>query len=154
MKADVLLSKDEKTEKILPKRVCFVCTGNTCRSPMAAAVYNFLHEKEGAAAFSAGTAAAWGQPIHPNAAQALRLSGIPCTAANNYEAHFSHPLSEADMESADLVMALTPAHAMQILGRFPEYASKVAVLGDISDPFGGDTDDYLAALTAIKEALS
>ena len=153
MQAAVLPKKEQETAPAAKNRVCFVCTGNTCRSPMAAALYNHLYAKEGKSAFSAGLFASFGEPIHENAKKALSLSGIPCTKENNYEAHFAHTLTEADMQSADLVYAITPSHAMQILGRFPEFASKIAVLGDISDPFGGDLDDYLATLAKIREAL-
>ena len=154
MQVAVLAKKEQTAENRALNRVCFVCTGNTCRSPMAAALYNHLYAKEGKSAFSAGLFASFGEPIHENAKKALSLSGIPNTKTNNYEAHFAHTLSKADMQAADLVFAITPSHAMQILGRFPEFASKITVLGDIADPFGGDLDDYLATLEKIKEALA
>lgn len=134
-------------------RVCFVCTGNTCRSPMAAAVWAYRHRGEPCRAFSRGICAHEGAPIHPYAALALREAGIPSTPACDYEAHEAATLTEADMELADRVVCMTGRHAMAVLGAFPAYAHKVTALADIPDPFGGDEALYAETLRAIEEAL-
>ena len=66
----------------VPDILLFVCTGNTCRSPMAAAMFNFLFPERNAFAVSAGLCAD-GSPISENAKEALRRRGVPCTVENN-----------------------------------------------------------------------
>lgn len=134
-------------------RILFVCTGNTCRSPMAAALYNALFAGDGSRAFSAGLAAD-GSGISRNAAMALRNAGIPATPDNNYLSHVSHTVTEADLEKADLVVGITGRHATSLLLAAPAYASRITALPvDIADPYGGDEAVYEACLTQIRTAL-
>lgn len=151
-----------------PTRVCFVCTGNTCRSPMAEAVLNHLFRippvcsacdmekllfaKE-IRATSAGLYAS-GDPISPLAVQALAAANIPATSDNDYTRHVSRPVNPEIMENADLVVGMTPSHAMQLTVWFPEHASKITSMPHpIPDPFGGDLEDYRACLAAIIEGI-
>ena len=140
------------TQKI--HRVCFICTGNTCRSPMAAAVYNHLHKGEPCRAISCGTAAADGDPIHPNAVEALKKAGIDSGPGNDYEGHLSQPITRQIVDKADQLICLSSSHALAVLCGFPDCASKISVLGDIADPWGGDQDTYDQTLAQIMEALS
>ncbi|MDD4774829.1 MAG: hypothetical protein PHZ09_14705, partial [Eubacteriales bacterium] len=64
-----------------PLRVCFVCTGNTCRSPMAAAVTNHLCA-EHVEAISCGLYPDAGMPISTNAVTALQNAAITSTESN------------------------------------------------------------------------
>lgn len=134
-------------------RVCFVCTGNTCRSPMAAALYNHIHQKDAATATSAGIAAVPGEPIAENAVLALRNFGITPTSKNDYEAHLATPLTEDMMSLCDTVYALSSRHYMAICLAFPEHIDKIRLLGEIADPYGSDLDTYEQTLEQIKEAL-
>ena len=132
---------------------CFVCTGNTCRSPMAAALLNDLGQSRGIFAFSRGTAVTPGAPIAENAAAALRAAGVEPAGRNDYTRHRAAQLTREDFEMCDGVFALTPAHAQQILFAFPEYAGRVRILGDIADPYGGTLEQYAACLEEIRGAL-
>lgn len=132
---------------------CFVCTGNTCRSPMAAAVVNHLGAEKGVLAFSRGIAAAVGAPISRNAASALSAADIPSAGKNDYAHHRAMQFTEADFERCDGVFAISPSHANALIMAFPEYAGKVRVLGDIADPYGGDLARYEACLGDITHAL-
>lgn len=132
---------------------CFVCTGNTCRSPMAAALLNDLGQSRGIFAFSRGTAVTPGAPIAENAAAALRAAGVEPAGRNDYTRHRAAQLTREDFEMCDGVFALTPAHAQQILFAFPEYAGRVRILGDIADPYGGTPEQYAACLEEIRGAL-
>ena len=136
--------------------VLFVCTGNTCRSPMAAALFNDRAQKEGLAAraFSAGLYAEEGAPITPAAAAALQAAGIAPTEQNDYPAHKAHTVTAADVEKADLVLCMSGRHAMELLLRFPEAAGKIETLPLlIPDPFGGDANVYAACLSTLQYAL-
>ena len=151
-----------------PTRVLFVCTGNTCRSPMAAAVLNDRAapreictacaeqsaETGRYVAFSAGLYAAQGAPITPHAAEALREAGIVCTPSNDYEAHRAHTVTAEDVANADMVVAITTKHAMELLMRFPDAASKIRTLPmDIADPFGGTLATYRECLMQLRYCL-
>ena len=140
----------EKTKTIL-----FVCTGNTCRSPMCAALFNAVFaEKHGLLADSCGLCAD-GSPISKNAAEALSRRGIRSEGNHDYSAHRSKTVTEEMIRNAETVIGLTNRHAMELLFRFPAYASKIHVMPrDISDPYGGDLSVYLQCLSDIETALA
>jgi len=143
--------KDARTRDI--RVYCFVCTGNTCRSPMAAAVLNHYGAPHGVFAFSRGIAAAVGAPISGHAATALAEAGIPAEGRNEYTAHRALQFSKEDLEHCDGIFAISPTHANALIMAFPEYAGKIRVLGDIADPFGGDLACYKDCLAEITEAI-
>ena len=148
------------------RRILFVCTGNTCRSPMAAALLNHLSRpKEICSAMaeqgrpvyhasSAGLYAPEGAPISANAALALERAGVVPVPGEDYTAHRARTVTAEMVALADEVVGLTGAHAMELLMRFPEAASKIRTLpADISDPFGGDLACYEACLAQLKRCL-
>ncbi len=126
-------------------KVIFVCTGNTCRSPMCAAV---AQKKYGANADSRGLAAD-GSLISENAAAALRERGYECDGNRA-----SRPLTAQDVEDADLVVTVTPAHAQSIRSALPRFEKKIMPMPlPISDPYGGDLTVYRRCLSDIEAAL-
>ncbi len=136
-----------------PMRVCFVCTGNTCRSPMAAAILNHLGKGKYVAE-SAGIMASRGSPISENAANALKKAGIISTSDNNYEAHAARQLDMGIIDSCDKIVAVSAGHAMMIIQGYPICASKITSLDkNISDPFGQDGDSYYNCLLEIKSCI-
>ncbi len=143
--------KDERTKDI--RVYCFVCTGNTCRSPMAEALLNHYGAPHGIFAFSRGIAASKGEPISENAVAALENAGIVSEGRNDYKSHRAIPFSKDDFDRCDGVFAISPSHAASLIFAFPEYAGKIRVLGDISDPFGGDLERYTACLGDIKQGI-
>ena len=131
--------------------VLFVCTGNTCRSPMAEA---YLASFGGRRVFSRGIMANEGEPISNNAALALEVSGIESTKENNYKEHTAKNVTEEDMRSADRVIAMTGNHARALMFAFPQFAGKIEVMDPaVSDPYGGDLSVYLQTLSEIMETL-
>ena len=131
----------------------FVCSGNTCRSPMAAALFNFLFGKDGRSAKSAGLVAT-GAGISSGAEKALRDRGVPNTEDNDYLHHVSHNVTREDIENARLVVAVTGFHATQLIMRFPEHATKISVLPeDVPDPYGGTDEEYAECLRMIEKML-
>lgn len=109
------------------KRVLFVCTGNTCRSPMAEAILN----EKGSGEFearSAGVFAEKGQEAHPHAIAALKKKGIRLT-------HESKPLTRSLVDWADLILTMTESHKAQVHHRFPEAHDKIFTLKEyVADP--------------------
>lgn len=141
-----------------PRRVLFVCTGNTCRSPMAAALLlDMAAREQGACAFavtSAGLYARDGAPISANAVAALQAAGVQETPENSYSTHQARTVDEQMMAAADEVVAISGGHAMELLMRYPAYAAKITTLPfDIEDPFGGDLAVYRECLDALAYAI-
>jgi len=135
------------------KTILFVCTGNTCRSPMAASIFNHIFTELPYRAVSAGLAAN-GEPISKNAIHVLMERGILPTPENDYTSHVSRTVDRDILAEADLVVGITSSHAMNLMFAFPEFASRISVMPrDISDPFGGDVAVYKKTLEDIESAL-
>lgn len=139
------------------RRICFVCTGNTCRSPMAEAVANALAKEQGRKdlrAFSAGLYACDGEPIAQNAVLALEAAGVEAVAGRDYHRHIAHNLTEREAEEYDLLVGMTSGHAMELMMRYPAAAEKITCMPHgISDPYGGDAARYRACLAEITECV-
>lgn len=148
----VCLIRDEIL--LAPSRICFVCTGNTCRSPMAAAVFNSFDKLTDTTAVSCGLCARDGDPISRKAVAALKAKGIASSQFNDYEHHRARKVSESIMSQCDRIIGITESHALALISEFPKYASKItSMTRDIPDPFGRDQDCYLRTLDAIIDCL-
>ena len=137
--------------------VLFVCTGNTCRSPMAEGYFKYLLEKEGVeniTASSAGTFAAEGVAPSRNAVMILEKFGIDISDSR------STPVTASVLGQADLIITMTGSH-QDYIGRIDSSALKrTKRLGeyseagnDIPDPFGGGPEIYEACFLSMKAAL-
>lgn len=141
------------TVRIKKHTILFVCTGNTCRSPMCAALFNEKYSGLTSYAVSAGLFAD-GSAISDNAVLALEQYGIKSTEFNNYKAHVSRNVTARAMEEADTVIGVTKSHAMELTFRFPAFATKIMPMPlEISDPYGGSLSDYEKCLSDIDAAL-
>lgn len=144
----------ENTLEFKKNTVLFICTGNTCRSPMCAALYNARYAGLFGHAFSAGICAD-GSSISENAVKALENLGIDSTRDNNYKNHVSHTVTENDIITADSVVCVTSSHMMSLIIKYPSYISKFTTLPkEISDPFGGSISEYEKCLADINIALA
>lgn len=149
----ILPLKESIKAEIKKDEVLFVCTGNTCRSPMCAALYNRKYAGLTSVGLSAGLSAD-GLPISKNAVLALREHGVQSDSYNNYESHISRTVTREMLESASIVVGVSSSHAMTLIMRFPEFASKITSFArDITDPFGGDEECYKRCLADIDIAL-
>lgn len=137
-------------------KILFVCTGNTCRSPMAAAVLQ-NKKMEKVQVKSAGIFAIPGSDASPYAKQVLNENGI------NLE-HVSTPLTEKEVEWANLILTMTKSHKQYIIEQFEEAKDKTYTFKeyadegekDVFDPFGGSLDTYRRTyeeITALVEKL-
>lgn len=146
--------------------IVFVCTGNTCRSPMAAFLLQQKIREKGLdwTVTSAGLFAAAGMPMSGHAVDALRDLGIDGSA------HFSQPVTPELIASADYVFTMTEAHRADLLVRFPDFSRKIYQLGrfvldadtgsrdagryDIVDPFGGSKEEYLGCASELSDYIN
>ena len=144
--------------------VCFVCTGNTCRSPMAAALLNHMARLPEICsacdvnatiikAVSRGLYAT-GEPIADLAVQALEEADIPSLPDNPYLEHVSKTIDDEVVEKCDLIIGLSDSHVLSLLSLYPAHARKITGMPhSISDPFGGDLDVYRECLAEIKKGI-
>jgi len=141
-------------------RVMFVCTGNTCRSPMAEGGLEKLLENQGIediVVCSSGTAAASGFPATTYAIEAARIWDADITG------HRSQPLTPELIQNADLILAMTSSHCREVINLEPSAESKTYLLRNypepgcngegVDDPIGGSLDMYNQTFLEIGEEL-
>ena len=144
--------RDERNTK---KLLVFVCTGNTCRSPMAEALAREVMP-DGWEVSSAGLHASVGDPPTTEAVLAASELGADISG------HKVRSMTDALAFSATLLVGMTAVQAAELRRRFPFAAHKVHILGeygpkpvrDISDPFGGSLADYRQCLRTIKSCIA
>jgi protein-tyrosine-phosphatase len=141
-------------------RVLFVCTGNTCRSPLAAAalVRALGDRAERVEVTSAGTAALPGAPATEGARRAAARAGL------DLEAHASRRLDASILDGVDLVLLMDPRDHALVRALDPEAAEQTWGLADfarpapsgeaIPDPYGGSAEAYEETLRRIELHLA
>lgn len=129
--------------------ILFVCTGNTCRSPMAEGLFKkMLADKniETVTCSSAGLFAMTGDEVTPNAVKACERFEADISA------HRARRITGYVLDETDKFVCMTPEHAASLSMYVP--SEKITVLGGgIPDPFGGDLEMYIKTANYIKTAL-
>ncbi|TQR21160.1 low molecular weight protein arginine phosphatase [Psychrobacillus vulpis] len=138
-------------------KILFVCTGNTCRSPMAEAILK-ARNLENVEVRSAGIYALNGGSMSRNGQIVLDNAFIPFV-------HESASLEVQHVEWADIILTMTASHKQAIIHAFPHAISKVYMykefvtpenVQDVSDPYGGDLRTYestFVELNALTDEL-
>jgi tRNA threonylcarbamoyl adenosine modification protein (Sua5/YciO/YrdC/YwlC family) len=144
------------------RTVLLVCSGNTCRSPMAKAVLEAMWAERlgvkpaellehGAIVQSAGLGTVPGLRASEEAVDLLAARGLDLSG------HRSQPLRVELVRAADLVLTMTAAHRRAVIAGMPEAETKVELLdpdgNDVPDPIGAGIDAYRATLATIERAL-
>ena len=136
----------------------FVCTGNLCRSPMAAGLLRHRLSREGLntrhRVVSAGVWAVDNQPASANAIAVMAERGIDITD------HIAHTISANDVAESDLILVMSQEHEQLIQNTWPQYRWKVHRLSemvgrrkDVQDPYGGPIEEYRACADTIAHYL-
>jgi tRNA threonylcarbamoyl adenosine modification protein (Sua5/YciO/YrdC/YwlC family) len=149
--------------KLTTLTLLFVCTGNTCRSPMAEALARMevaqrldcgedeLASEHGVTITSAGVFAPPGLPASEEACEEVRQRG------GSLDGHRTQPLSVDRIREADAIFCMTEPHRQSVLALLPEAADRVMLLdpsgGDIADPLGGGPAKYRACADQIQAAV-
>ena len=143
--------------------ILFVCTGNTCRSPIAEGLCaKLLASKIGCAQkelashgwqiASAGIAASTGRKASPEAVEEVQRRG------GNIADHISKPLDFQLAQHADFIFTMTRQHRDAILLEWPELADRIHLLAplnaDVVDPIGGTYADYQHCADVIEDYLN
>ena len=143
--------------------VLFVCSGNICRSPMAAACFRHRARADGleqATVSSAGTLGIEGAPASAEAIETMGELGIDLSG------HRSSALDAIDVEAQDVVILMTRNHVEELAHRFPQLRGEHYMLRafesgpdpepnppDLDDPMGRPAEVYRAQLQQITRCI-
>lgn len=140
--------------------VLFVCSANQCRSPMAMALLRdmVIRQSKNPDDWRIESAGVWAMP------NLIATSGamICMTAINlSLEDHRSQPVTESLLEKFKLVLCMSEEHKRTLQRNFPEHASKIYLISEmtgenseVSDPVGGSGYAYVRAVEVISGYLT
>lgn len=142
------------------QHILFVCTGNTCRSPMAEVLlrkelqeYSAQQPKLPLEIRSAGIMAGTGLPASPEAVKVMAEKGV------DLRQHRSQLLNEKLLQWADLVLTMTDSHRLHIISQYAIPSNQIYTLAeysgaeyiDITDPFGLGTEAYRQSAQQLQQ---
>jgi protein-tyrosine phosphatase len=133
------------------KTILFVCTGNTCRSPMAMAIFNSLAKEKGInwIAESAGTTAASGEPAAQHAT----------TLFPELHTHLARQITSQMIDAADMVLCmghsnLNSIRSLDAQGKAVLLKTRLKLAGEIADPFRQPLGKYKECATELAQLIT
>ncbi len=134
------------------KEIVFVCTGNTCRSPMAEALFARLYSSADVLIRSRGLMVFESMPASEYAIQVMQEKGV------NISQHQSQHFCKTSCNESVLALAMTQRHkTVLVQHNYPcdVYSIKefVGESGDIEDPYGGNIDDYRRCAAELERVI-
>jgi protein-tyrosine phosphatase len=177
LKHHAIACRDAAQKTLMSKTLLFLCSGNTCRSPLALAAWETLPEKPpGVRALSAGLFASPGAPASPYTQEIARQWGFDLSP------HRSRQVQANLLRDCDVVCVMTPEHG-EVLRTHYEVPGTVVLLGSLAgsgenagesggpppawlewetsgeassilDPFGGSREAYESCAQQIQRAVS
>lgn len=124
------------------QKLIFVCTGNTCRSPMAEVIYKSLERESDRKVISRGLVVLFSEPINPKAEIVLNKHDMD---SNN---HVARGLKASDIDESTLILTMSASQKKKVFESFTEAKDVFTIkeyageIGDVVDPYGGTLVEY------------
>ena len=154
--------KSETVSRLAALMILFVCTGNTCRSPIAERLCEKIIaerlqcpikalEQHGIVVLSVGLMVREGESANANAVEVIKEYDLDLSN------HRALQINETNVRFADFIFTMTRHHRERILSSWHNADSRLNVLrtdgGDVADPIGGSLSDYRACAGQIRQEI-